>query len=351
MAVSEGKVNGYIDKAKNGNPRAQYNLAIAFMNGEHVPQDYDKAEVLLRQASDMGHAGAADALVQLDYVRSNSFSARDAGLDYEKKNWAPIIVPVVISLLVGGIGAAVYLYLADPTNVIADKLVVLDSENAYPPRTGKKLLVVDGFEGYYQGLFMDIRCKEGLAIDPQTEATIYERMNQISRLMEVTSAEVERMQISANDLLKDLDKKCENPEVMEIIAKAKNLLMDETLEVLVSLQAGDAARRLVGTENVRPATPQPRTQPQQQAPTGYQPLKPPAGNTPSATAQPQQARPPARAAAGGVDPGQMPVFTEEQMEFYRVNYPDYHRKLTEYYKQVEEYQRALEEYRRNNPGQ
>jgi len=357
MAISGGKVKSYISKAQNGNPKAQYNLGIAFLNGDHVPHDIDKAEVLFQQAAEMGHENAQFALDNIDYIRENDLAASGAGLRYESFNWNFILIPVIIVALLAAIGSVVYFYFFDPTDEIAENLVTVLSEDAYPPRTGKKLLIVDNFEDFYRGLYMDIRCNEVAAIAPETREEIYTRMNEISRLMEITSAEVERMQIDSYKIVKDWQDGCKNEGVMPLIAQAKNLLMDDKLRILLSMEAGNAARELVGAT----AQPQSRPQPSQaQSPQAQAPQTPqqaaPAPSPVQVQPAPQQASRPTTPAQPQTEPSrtadklnwqlQVPVFTEEQKEFYRQNHPEYYAKLMAYYKELEAYRKKLDAYRK-----
>ena len=48
--------------AENGDPEAQYLLAVRYLNGQGVPQDNEEAVTWLKRSADHGHPGAQDSL-------------------------------------------------------------------------------------------------------------------------------------------------------------------------------------------------------------------------------------------------------------------------------------------------
>jgi len=63
----ETALREFVDLAKNGDPRAQYNLAVMYLKGHGVAQDLDRAFDLQRRAAESGLAAAQHGLAFMYY--------------------------------------------------------------------------------------------------------------------------------------------------------------------------------------------------------------------------------------------------------------------------------------------
>lgn len=226
--LSKAKLISIRDRAKAGHVRSQFNFGLAYLNGDGVKQDYDKAQKLFKIAASSGHKNAAFALENIDQLREDGFSGNELGLNYEfPQTMTWIMLALVFVFACGFIGFIVWRIYLDEVHELPNLIRTVqptqeELNNPDRMRTGQALVDYDNFQSLYLGLYTDIKCG-GLSVAERQN--VLNAANGVAQLARISTEDIDTLHDVAGERFGQF--KCKSAGADRVIERAVEMTQDQ----------------------------------------------------------------------------------------------------------------------------